>query len=245
MALFESFPIFNGRAVFLQAHLRRLNTSCEQCGFHLDHNAFDHLPGLFSQIPFNAFARIYVTAGDGSPVSAATQCRIFVLCEPREHLNETAALDGYRLAVHPVPHLPVFSGLKSANYWANIHARQLAIERQKNEALLFNNKGQLISACMANVFVVQNGKVKTPSLECGAREGILRSWVMERCEVAQAILFIDDLKNAEEIFLTSSGIGIMPAASIEGRPLPSRQVATPLRAEYEAFLSRSMRDETP
>jgi len=237
MALFESFPVHNGKPVFIAAHLRRLKTACDRCGFHLDLNAFGHIPDLLAEIQFDAFVRVYVTGGDGSPVGAATHCRIFIWAEPRKNMQEAVVQNGYRLAIHPVPHLPVFAGLKTANYWANMHARQLAIERQNHEALLFNQRGELISACMANVFVVARGRVRTPALDCGARDGVLRSWVMERCDVEECFLVQADVKQADEIFLTSSGIGIIPAAMLEGRPFPSRSASTPLRQEYEAHLS--------
>jgi len=237
MALFESFPVHNGKPVFLAAHLRRLKTACERCGFHVDFNAFGHIPDILSHIHFEAFVRVYVTGGDGSPVGAATDCRIFILAEPRKFLAEAVVQNGFRVAIHPVPFLPVFAGLKSGNYWANMLARQVAIERQNHEALLFNQRGELVSASMANVFVVTRGKVRTPALDSGARDGVLRSWVIERCDVEECFLVQEDLKQADEMFLTSSGIGIVPVATLEGRPLPSRSASTPLRQEYEAHLA--------
>ena len=241
MALFESFPVHNGKPIFLAEHLNRLKSACDRCGFHLDVNALELLPDVIRQIQFDAFLRIYVTGGDGSPTCAATACRIVLLAEPRERVAGAVVDNGYRLAIHPVPHLPVFHGIKTANYWANINARQLAIERQNHEALLFNDKGELMSACMANVFVAKEGIIKTPGLICGARDGVLRRWVLDRCEAQECSVFVDDLRNADEIFLTSSGIGIMPAVMIEGRPLARREFSTPLRNEYEACLAGLLR----
>jgi branched-subunit amino acid aminotransferase/4-amino-4-deoxychorismate lyase len=52
-------------------------------------------------------------------------------------------------------------------------------------------------------------------------------------------LKIDDLKNADEIFLTSSWLGIMPAASFEDRTLPDKLIAGEMRTEYEQTLVTS------
>ena len=42
----------------------------------------------------------------------------------------------------------------------------------------------------------------------------------------------DDLAAADEIFLTSSGLGVMPVSELEGRVLPSRATGGQLRVEY-------------
>jgi branched-chain amino acid aminotransferase len=237
MALFESFPVLNGSPILLAEHLSRLKMSCVQAGFHLDFYAFDKIPELLHSIAFDAFVRVYITAGDGGPTSAATDCRIFIMAESREPLPESAVENGYRLAIHPDAHHPMFGGMKTANYWMNIHARQLAMERQNHEALLLNSKGELISACMANVFVAINGVLRTPSLKSGARDGVLRKWVLNRAEAQEGPILSQDIRNADEIFLTSSGIGVMSASTVEGRPLASRKFATPLRNEYEAYIA--------
>ena len=237
MAIFESFPVHHGRPVFLEAHLQRLKAASLRCGFHVDLGALDQIEEILNQIRFDAFARVYVTGGDGSPTSAATECRIFVMAEPREKLQEAQVQSGYRLSIHPAPYLPIFGGIKTANYWANIHARQLAIERQNHESLLFGGNGELISACMANVFVASKGVLRTPPLNSGARDGVMRKWVLERCQVLECALSLEDVRTADELFLTSSGIGIMPVTAVEGRLLPSRRFSAPLRNEYLAFLA--------
>ena len=68
MALFESFPVHNGKPVFIAAHLRRLKSACDRCGFHLDLNAFGHIPDLLAQVQFDAFVRVYVTAAMAAPL---------------------------------------------------------------------------------------------------------------------------------------------------------------------------------
>jgi branched-subunit amino acid aminotransferase/4-amino-4-deoxychorismate lyase len=55
---------------------------------------------------------------------------------------------------------------------------------------------------------------------------------MGRREVREARMGMSDLGTADEIFLTSSWLGVMPASSLEWRELPSREIATQLRVEY-------------
>jgi branched-subunit amino acid aminotransferase/4-amino-4-deoxychorismate lyase len=173
-----------------------------------------------------------VTAGDGSVTGACEHCRVLVLVEERKKISAATYHRGYDLAVHPGDHVPVFGGVKTGNYWANLRPFREGVAARCNETLLFTPAGLLISACMANVFVVTGGRVTTPALGTGARAGVMREWVMERLEVAEALLTRAGVEAADEIFLTSSWLGIMPAASIAGRPLRERGVSGPLLDAY-------------
>jgi 4-amino-4-deoxychorismate lyase len=97
--------------------------------------------------------------------------------------------------------------------------------------LLFNDRAELVSACCANVFVVRDEQVSTPSRSTGARAGVIREWVIGRRKVEERRLRREDVLNADEIFLTNSWIGVMPVATLEGRPLGPRSVGPRLAAE--------------
>jgi branched-subunit amino acid aminotransferase/4-amino-4-deoxychorismate lyase len=231
MSVFESILLRAGQPVFLREHLSRLTQACARCGFKFDLRGLDSLENLLRGSVSDGLARIYVTAGDGGVSSPAEACRIFVFAEPRTPVATDVYGRGYNLALAKEPHQPVFGGLKTANYWANIAALNEA--RPKNESMLFNADGELISACMANVFVVQNGEIKTPELSCGARNGVVREWVMQRRKVVECTLTVGDLAEAVGVFLTSSWIGVMPVASVEGRPMPANADADSLRVDYD------------
>jgi len=227
MSVFESILIRDGEPVFLNKHVNRLVKACEACRFQFDTKALDQFENrLRGSVP-DGLARIYVTAGDGAVSSPAEQCRIFVFAESRTPITSAHHERGYDLSITKEPHQPVFGGLKTANYWTNIAALNNA--HPKNESLLFNAEGQLISACMANVFIVKNGEIKTPALSCGARNGVMRERVMQQRKVTECVITRDDLIAADEIFLTSSWIEVMPAASLEGHPLPENATTKSLR----------------
>ncbi len=230
MSVFESLPVRNQVPLFLTPHYERLRQACAFSGFAAALPGFEDFEMLLRGISFDAFVRIYVTAGDAS--AREDNGRVLVVAEART-AREKYGEENYKLALHDGPHLPLLGGLKTANYWANLIALQKARARGCDEALLSGCDGALISACMANVFVVQNGRIKTPAAACGARAGVVREWVMRKRPVSQGRLTADELGHADEIFLTSSWLGVMPAASLEGRDLPSRDAAAQLRVEYD------------
>ena len=231
MSVFESFPLRDGKAVFLEQHLIRLREACAMTGFEAALPALDHCADFLEQAS-DGFARLYVTAGDGPITGACDNCRVLILIESREPTPARVYHRGYDLGMHPGSHIPLFPGLKTGNYWSNVHAFREGVAALHNETLLFTPAGHLISASMANVFVVHQGRIHTPDLRTGARNGVIREWVMQRLATEETLLTRAEAEAADEIFLTSSWLGIMPAASIEGHPLPARSVCTDLLGQY-------------
>src|SRR6266481_736712 len=129
MALFESIRVAGGRPMFLEAHLARLREACAQREFRIEDTALTAVGPLLAGIGEEAFARVYVTGGDGGAGDPATECRLFVLVEPRE----AAKAKAYRLALSQDLYWPLFGGLKTANNWLNIDALQRARKRGQDE----------------------------------------------------------------------------------------------------------------
>lgn len=231
MAVFESFPIVRGAPLFLAQHYTRLEQSCKIAGFRVELPELVDFEKFFKREASDIFyfARIYVTAGGGGVTEDWTPGSVLIFIEPIVVENPPGF---YKLISYPEPYAPPHPGLKTANYWPNILALQHARKNECNEAFLFNARSELVSASMANIFMVRGGKIETPALECGARNGVIREWVMERREVAECRIKEADLAAADEIFLTNSRFGIMPVSARDGRSLPSQEIATQLRVEY-------------
>jgi branched-subunit amino acid aminotransferase/4-amino-4-deoxychorismate lyase len=91
---------------------------------------------------------------------------------------------------------------------------------------------------MANVFSVTQGRVQTPDLSTGARSGVVREWVMRRVQVEETLIARAGIATAEELFLTSSWLGVMPVASVDGRQLKERKAGAQLLEEYRNNVER-------
>ena len=83
-----------------------------------------------------------------------------------------------------------------------------------------DSDGDVIEGTMSNLFVVLNGILLTPDLSrCGV-EGVMRSVVFEHAAamgLPQRVgrVRVDDVRRAEELFLTNSLIGIWPVKRFE------------------------------
>ena len=220
MALFETVRVWDGRIELWTQHRQRLLASCAERDFPLDETIFWRAADVLETAGLNGVARIYITAGDGGPSAPVTVPRIFLLLEAREPEHE----ESWALGIHDETYRAPFGGLKTANYWFNADA--LA-----TEALLFNDHAELVSACCANVFIVHGDRILTPSRGCGCRLGIVREWVIKRRKVEERRIRREDVVNADEIFLTNSWLGVMPIATLEGRPLGPRHIGPKLVGE--------------
>ena len=103
------------------------------------------------------------------------------------------------------------AGVKSCNYLENLLALEEAKGRGFDEAIRFNEKDEIVSASTANVFWIKNKKIFTPALETGCLAGTTRELLLENFPVRQVKARLNEIIEADEIFLTSAGIGICPA----------------------------------
>ncbi|MGV3532249.1 MAG: aminotransferase class IV [Chthoniobacteraceae bacterium] len=236
MAVFESIRVWKTVPLFWHEHCDRLRLACEDRQFSLPAGCLDAAAEILRTQGGEGFARLYVTAGDGGVADPATECRIFLMIEPRS----LPSAQSYHLAMPHESHQPLFGGLKTANYWTNVDVLQRALRRGRDEALLFNEHAELVSACMGNVFLVRDGRVSTPDLACGARNGVVREWVLNQVDARQGSLFVEDVERADEVFVCNSWIGVMPVHAIDDRTLAATSFAARLRDSFADAISAQL-----
>ena len=97
-----------------------------------------------------------------------------------------------------------------------------ARRRGADEAVMADTSGALAEGTGSNIFVVRGGILATPSLATGCLPGVTRGLVCELVAVAERDdLTLDDLRTADEAFLTSSTRDVQPIASVDGTVLRS------------------------
>jgi len=116
-----------------------------------------------------------------------------------------------------------------------------AQDRGADNAVLLDAGGHLTEGPGFNVFVVKDGQVLSP--DRGALDGVTRKSVFELC-AEMAIPFVvrpiagAEVLEADEIFLTTTAGGIMPASRIEGRILGNDRPGVISERLREAFWRR-------
>jgi branched-chain amino acid aminotransferase len=221
---FETIKLSNGKIQLKELHFERILYSLKTLGFiTAKHFSFE---GLEKQIVELAtknnhqyLGRIRIAffredAGLFEVINFHPHILIqsFELNESVNELNQNGlVIDVYPLAKKSCD---IFSNIKSNNYLQYAMAALWAKENKLNDALLLNSNNNVGDSCIANVFIIKNGIIKTPALTEGCVAGVMRKHLISilkqnNSEVAEMPIKIEDIANADEIFLTNSIRGIM------------------------------------
>lgn len=113
--------------------------------------------------------------------------------------------------------------IKATALLANVLLRQQAIEQESSEAVLIK-KGYVTEGAASNLFALINGVLTTPPLTHDLLPGITRQVILKMAKdnninVVEIPVSLDALKNAEEIWLTSSIREILAVVELDGIPV--------------------------
>ena len=112
---------------------------------------------------------------------------------------------------------------------------------------MLNNKDHICEGAASNIFWTKDQWVFTPDISTGLLEGVTRSTIIELCEQKMNLRVItgeykmQDLKFADEVFITSTSLEVMPVVKVDGFIINRGEVgkvAKQLRKE----LHRSMKN---
>jgi branched-chain amino acid aminotransferase len=138
------------------------------------------------------------------------------------------------------------AGLKTISYAENVRALAFAEARGAHEAIFTNTRDELCEATGSNVFVVHDGVARTPPADAGCLLGVTRGLLLELdAGVVEATLTLDDLRTADEAFLSSTVREVQPIATVDGRALPGAPgpVTEKLAAAFKDLVSRDLDPE--
>jgi para-aminobenzoate synthetase/4-amino-4-deoxychorismate lyase len=72
-----------------------------------------------------------------------------------------------------------------------------------------NEKDQITEGAISNIFIKKGEAYYTPPVECGLLKGIYRQHLLETLpNVEQKILYLNDLKEADSLFICNSVRGM-------------------------------------
>lgn len=237
LGLFETMAAVDGRPVFAGRHLARLKKSCERLGWPLDLPDFESVAAeLLERNSLStglARMRLVVTAGSG-PHNDLSPGADRLLWVSAFRVTEIPASITLCLSPWPRNERSPLVGLKTACYAENLVALDHAKKQGFGETLFLNTVGQVCETATANIFLVKDRVLLTPSLDSGCLPGIGREVLLEiataqgiPCEVRS--LTQEDVLTADEIFISSSTRGPVAVTKFEERILHSGQVTDILR----------------
>lgn len=157
--------------------------------------------------------------------------------------------DGLALTISPyrVNTLSPLAGVKSVNYLEHLIAWEEARTRGFDEAVALNERGEVVSTTMANIFWATDGTLHTPSPATGTLMGTTRARVIALAHelsvpLVEGVYDLSHLSDADEIFLTSSSLGVSIVTTFDFHRYTVAHGSIALRL-HEAFRQLTLRAE--
>ncbi len=247
--VFTTLAVHSGRPFLWPAHWARLTEHARRAGVEFPFDEEETRDALARLVEKNEVmrgrARITILARgaagpwgvEGETAEGERGSDLLLMTGDARSVDEEAlalTVSPFRLNTHSP-----LAGLKTLNYLEHVFAWEEARGRDFDESLVLNERGEVASATMANVFWVKQGTLHTPALATGALAGTTRARVIELAEelafpLVEGVSDLHALADADEIFLTSAGLGVSLVTTFDFHryTVPVGSVALRLR---EAF----------
>ena len=206
--IYETMRFFNGKAFFLEEHLKRLFASAEGINLKIPYSK-EKLKELINKTCLkskikDAFMRIIVTRGEGEQGLVTKSKPSVIIMASRREFNPLKKVKVTISEVVKTDKNSIYSGIKSLNYMNNILARINGNKLGFDDAILLNSEGFITEATTSNIFLIKNNKIYTPSLDCGLLNGITRKVILKNNKVIEKKITKKELFDADEIFLSGT-----------------------------------------
>jgi len=249
--VFEGIRIYYGKPFLLEPHMERLVQSANLIGMNIGFNAKELAKAAVELVnlekinygyirPFSWYGEGALTIGSNNPIHTA----IITWESPKTFTGNfdevkpvALKLSEYRRISPSV--FPIQSKC-AALYAINTYAKHKADEAGYDDALFLDANGYVAEGGSSNIFMVKNGKLITPIAD-SFLNGITRQEVIKIAreigiEVIEARLKLEELMNADEVFLVGTTIEVCPVRKIEDREFAANGLIT--RTIYEAYIKR-------
>jgi branched-subunit amino acid aminotransferase/4-amino-4-deoxychorismate lyase len=246
LGLFESFRTWNGYATLLPRHLERLSTSARELGLPLETDQLPDSQAIAELIeasrdivPPGEDARLRITLTGGLATAPSSRSLLWMTVGPLPSpYREPGVIISESIEV--VADDPL-ARHKTLNYWRRRIAHSGAIAAGADEILCVTHDGRICEASRSNIFLVEGGRIHTPSLDWPLLPGVMRRVVLEHAgragfDVKETSLQVERIKSSDEAFLTNSVRGIVPIAQLMG--VEMRAPGRITRKLWEHVLSR-------
>jgi len=225
--VFRTLLLRNGKVLQWHRHYARLFKDCSSINLACPpESLLHHELELLARDAQDGVIKVIVTRGVSqrgyTPSHHPAVTRILSLT-PLPDYPDTFSQIGVRLHLCQLRlgHQPRLAGVKHLNRLENVLASAEWNDPDIAEGLLLDESGNVIEGIRSNIFMVKNGDLITPDLtRCGVsgvqRERLIE-WAAQQGVTCQSIdVTLDELLEADEIFLVNSVIGLWPVREMPG-----------------------------
>lgn len=245
--VYEIIPVFSGSPFRLAEHLQRLQDSLDGISLQLDYDR-ERWQSLIARLlqlnRVTADSSIYIQVTRGvaernhfyRPDFTPT---VFMYCKLLQHVDVS---EGVSAVLHEDIRWQ-YCHVKAVALLPNVMMKQYARDKDGSIEAILHRDGYVTEGAASNVFIVAGATISTPPKSNHLLPGITRDLVVELSgasgyECKETPVSKQQLLQADEIWLTSSGLGIAPVVRLDGRPISNGKPGPAWRAldnSYQAF----------
>jgi D-alanine transaminase len=242
--VYEVFRIYGGRLYEKEAHLERLRRSAEGVRIELPYPV-DEIAAIAEKLldleqTNEGILYLQITRGEAPrshPFPEGAKPVLMAYCKEAKRPLETMRQGIAAVTKEDIRWLRC--DLKTLNLLPNVLAKQEALDRGADEVIL--HRGGTVTECSAsNVMMVKDGVLRTHPANHLILHGITRAVVLRLAakidlEVREAPFTLDELVQADEVFITGTTVEITPVLTVDGKPVGSGTPGPWTRRLQDAF----------
>lgn len=231
--IFEVLGVIGGRPQAMAAHLRRLAVSAAM----LDLPALDLDAIREAVLRVAAMAEqhqefsVKIVVSRGIEGSGAASCWVVAFKSPDDFAAERAEGVKVVLLDRGYPHdiaarAPwLLAGAKTLSYAVNKSVLREAARRGADDVVFTSSDGYVLEGPSANLIAKFGNRILTPAPAQGILRGTTQGAAFEYFAdagyaVGEVLLRVEQLADADALWLTSSGRMLVPIRELDGRPVP-------------------------
>lgn len=251
--VFEGERVYGGEIFKLTEHSERLRKSARVLDFELPYTVEEIDEASRAVVAEMGIVDGYVrpVAWRGSEMMgvSAQSNRINVAIAAWEwpaYFTPEARLEGIRMTVskwkRPAPDTAPTDSKAAGLYMICTLSKHTAEKAGFNDALMLDWRGNIAEATGANIFLVQDGVLHTPTPDCFL-DGITRRTVIALArergyEVVERAIRPDEFAKTQEVFLTGTAVEVTPVREIDDHKFTVGEVTRTLVKDYDDLVQR-------
>ncbi len=249
--LFETMRAERGRVFRFAQHIERLRRSAEVILHPIERGALPDESVVEELLKRNdvSTARLRLTVSAGSMRHARDDDQpaltVCLTVSPLTNYPPSMYEQGVQVVIcpHRVSPSDPIAGHKTTSYLPRLIGLRAARQASCFEALWFTTNNNLAEGCLSNVFVVTKDVLRTPPITTPVLPGIARGVVLQlaresEMETREEPLTVDDLLDADEVFLTNAIMQLMPVVRVEKHDIDHGRVGDVSKKLRSAFRDR-------
>lgn len=222
--VYEVIPAYGGKTLRFEHHMQRLQNSLDAVRI-VNPLSNDQWKNIITKLlsekgKQDQYIYLHITRGVASRdhrFPEETNPTVFVM----SNILNSAAPELLKTGVHAVTLDDIrwqYCNIKAIALLPNILLRQQAVDKGAVEAILIR-EGNITEGAASNVFIVNNGIIKTPPKDQKLLPGITRDLVVElanthKIAIEEVAISEQEFQAADEIWLTSSTKEILAVTKI-------------------------------